>query len=264
MSHKKNFLRGRNKPIDISLASYVTESSALTVAANTKGLVLKPDGTRLYLGDVTAKKVREYTLSTAWDLSTLGVTQTDISPALSTAMEGFCFGNNGLKLYAVQYNSGILKEYDVSPAWDVSTASFVQNGTISTPSNRCGSPIFTDDGLTLYVLYNSTDDVAQYSLSTAWDISTLSHVATKSSVVAGNVADLKLSSVGDYLYITDGSNMNVKQKEFTTLFDISTIIVTPDITFSPIYIPYGAHIIESLRKMFVFDDTNNKIIEYDL
>lgn len=264
MSHKKNFFRQRAlPPIDISAATYVTQSSALTVAANTKGLVFYPDGTRLYLGDVTAKKVREYTLSTAWDLSTLGTTQSDISPALSTNMEGFCFGDNGLKLYAVVYNSGILKEYDLSPAWDVSSASYVQDGTISTPSVRCGSPIFKDDGLSLYVLYNSTDDIAQYSLSTAWDVSTLSHVATKTSAVAGNVADLKFSSIGDYCYLSDGGlSSDVKQLPLSTPFDVTTI-GSPNL-FSGGYFPKGAHIIESLRKMYVFDNTNKKIKEYDL
>jgi DNA-binding beta-propeller fold protein YncE len=68
-----------------------------------------------------------------------------------------------------------VNEYDLSTAWDVSTASFLQNFSVSSQE---GAPIgifFKPDGTKMYIAGAVGDDVNEYGLSTAWDISTASY-----------------------------------------------------------------------------------------
>ena len=58
--------------------------------------------------------------------------------------------------------------------WDLSTASWVQNFSVSTEGAQAGGLYFNPNGTRFYVVGSLRDEVTEYNMTTAWDISTAS------------------------------------------------------------------------------------------
>ena len=62
----------------------------------------------------------------------------------------------------------------VNGAYDISTATFVQDFSVATQDLTPRGLVFNSDGTKMYVVGDSGNDINEYSLSTALDISTAS------------------------------------------------------------------------------------------
>jgi hypothetical protein len=60
----------------------------------------------------------------------------------------------------------------ITNQWDISTAVYLQNFSISAQEATPHGLFFKPDGLKMYISGAGGDDVNEYNLSTAWDIST--------------------------------------------------------------------------------------------
>lgn len=151
------------------------KASTLTLLASYSGIVgdytpfFKPDGTQLYAFTTVSgvDRLRQYALSSAWDLSTASVSHTTTISILN----GLFLSSDGLKLYISNLSSEIL-EYDISSAWSLSSGISLAN-TFS-PGFGGRHFYFRDDGKLLFVK-TSTPSTLQFkrlSLSVAWDTST--------------------------------------------------------------------------------------------
>ena len=78
-------------------------------------------------------------------------------------------------MYITGYNGYDVNEYSLSTAFDVSTASYVQRFLVSSQESIPRDITFNIDGTKMYVIGSSGDDVNEYSLSTAYDVSTASY-----------------------------------------------------------------------------------------
>jgi DNA-binding beta-propeller fold protein YncE len=67
-----------------------------------------------------------------------------------------------------------VNEYDLSSAWDVSTASYLQNFSVASQETAPSGLFFKPDGTKMYVIGLFQDSVYEYDLSSAWDVSTAS------------------------------------------------------------------------------------------
>jgi len=160
----------------VSSASYVQNYS---FAGETQpgGLFFKHDGTKMYLIGQSIDRVDEFSLSTPWDVSTASSSEDFSVSAQDTNPEDVFFKPDGTKMYVVGGAGVDINEYDLSTAWDVSSASYVQNFSVSTNAPAPTSVSFLSDGTKMYVLSSLTnDEVVEYSLSTPWDVSSASYV----------------------------------------------------------------------------------------
>jgi DNA-binding beta-propeller fold protein YncE len=107
--------------------------------------------------------VREYALSTAFNLTTASFTTSKSISAQETLPLGLAFKSDGTKMYIVGSTNDTVFEYDLSSAWDVSTATY-----------NSVSFVVNSDGTKMYVCFSSNGITYQYALSTAWDLSTAS------------------------------------------------------------------------------------------
>lgn len=159
---------------DISTASYVQNFNVSTEETASFGLSFKPDGTKMYIIGSIGDAVYEYTLSTAWDISTASYVQN--FSVSENFPYGLFFKPDGTKMYITGAAVGSVYEYNLSSAWDISSSSLVQSFSIASQETTPFNLFFKTDGTKMYVIGSVSDSIHEYSLSSAWDISTASYV----------------------------------------------------------------------------------------
>ena len=167
---------------DVTTASYLQNFSVATEDLTPRGLFFKSDGTKMYVLGDTGDDVNEYDLSSAWDISTASYLQNFSVATQETAPSGLFFKSDGTKMYVTGESGDDVNEYSLSSAWDISTASYVQNFSVSTEETLPSDLFFKPDGTKMYILGQAGDEVNEYSLSSAWDVSSASYVQNFSVV----------------------------------------------------------------------------------
>jgi len=211
---------------DIANLSYDSVSLDLSLAANLRGMVFKPDGTKLFLSHDTGNRdIKEYTMSTAWDISTLSNTSNfSVLSQVTSNQQGIFFKPDGYAFYLVDYNGSRVLEYSLSTAWDLSTASYSSNTFSTTGESNPRSVYFKPDGTKMYVTGSQNDNVIEYALSTAWDITTGSSQATFSVASQTSFpANISFNDTGTKMYLTTySSSSDIFEYSLSTGWDVST------------------------------------------
>jgi len=196
---------------DISTASYTRNFSVASEDLGPTGVFFKTDGTKMYVAGLVGTDINEYTLSTAWNISTASYSQNLSVSTPDGGIEGMYFRTDGLKMYyAGRYSDGIY-EYTLSTAWDISTASYIQNHSVSSQDGNIRGVFFKSDGTKMYVVGDDGNDVNEYTLSTAWDVSTASYSQNFSvSSQDTEPQDIFFKPEGDKMYIVGdvGNDIN--------------------------------------------------------
>jgi len=250
---------------DLANASY--DSVSFSVAGqetNPSDLFFKPDGTKAYLLGASGDDVNEYSLSTAWDISTASYVQNFRVAAQDTLPRGLFFKTDGTKMYVLGFLGQDINEYDLSTAWDVSTASFIQLFSVATEETGPTGLSFKPDGTKVYVLGNSGDDVNEYGLSTAWDISTASYLQNFS--VASQEIDpqgIFVSPEGTKVYVTGSSGDDINEYTLSTAWDISSASYVQNFSVSAQEnFPQAVFFKSDGSKMYVVGSGTDTIYQY--
>ena len=186
-------------PFLVSSATYVQNFSVSSQVPLVSDIFFKPDGTKMYISGTSSDRVNEYDLSTAWDISTASYLQ---NLSVTPQVNGVFIRSDGLKMYTVDTSTDRVYEYDLSTAWDVTTASVLQNLSVGAQESTPEGLSFKSDGTKMFVLGNTGNDVTEYELSTAWDISTATASTTFS--VGGqdsNPRGLFIDANGGNMYV---------------------------------------------------------------
>ena len=174
---------------DISTASYESKSYGFSSQVNfPRGLAFKSDGTKVFIGGysnaTSDNRMFQYSLSTAWDISTASYDSVNFSFASQiSSLQDVKFKPDGTKMYGVSYNEPdeVIYQYALSTAYDLSTASY-ESKSLTLGANEVYAA-FTSDGATLYT-GNFSEVVTAYSLSTPWDVSTGSATGATGSLAS--------------------------------------------------------------------------------
>ena len=87
---------------------------------------------------------------------------------------GVIFNPQGTRMYVVGISQDRIRQYTVSVAFDLtSTITLERSRDISSVENRAQDIKFNSDGTVVFVLGTENDGVARWSLSTPYDINTL-------------------------------------------------------------------------------------------
>tara|TARA_R110000803_G_scaffold61660_3_gene121625 strand:- start:1627 stop:2781 length:1155 start_codon:yes stop_codon:yes gene_type:complete len=149
---------------DVSTASYVQNFSVSAQITGTTGVFFKPDGSVMYvIGFGNLDTVNQYSLSTAWDISTASYVQNFNVGTQENTPHGLFFKPDGLSMYVTGLSGDDINEYNLSAAWDISTATFLQNFSVAAQDTSPTEAFFKTDGSKMYVLGAATDKVYQYS-----------------------------------------------------------------------------------------------------
>jgi DNA-binding beta-propeller fold protein YncE len=217
-----DFERNSAKLYDISDITWVASGGA-GIGSNPQGLFFKPDGTKMYVTGSSSDAVREFSLSKAWDPTTRSLTYTFSVSAQETTPAGLTFKADGTKMYVIGYTGDDINEYELSTAWDVSTASYSQNFSIAAQEATPRCVQFKTDGTKMYVMGNTGDDVNEYNLSTAWDVSTASYsqnfsVSAQETLPQG----LWFAPDGETMWVMGSTGDDINEYTLSTAWDVST------------------------------------------
>jgi len=167
---------------DISTASFDSFLSVSSQDTTPTGLFFKSDGTKMFFCGDQNDNVYAYDLSTAWDITTA----THVGTVSVTNPRSLFFKSDGTKMFVLESGfSGSVVEYSLPTPFSLSgiTGSSGYFSVASQETNPTGLH-FNDDGTKMYVVGSNSDTIYFYSLSTAWDISTVSYDNTFTSVVS--------------------------------------------------------------------------------
>ena len=162
-------------PWDISTIN-TTAVASDSIEDRPNGVFFKPDGTKMFIKgyDTGRHRVYAYTLSTAWDLSTS--TTDGVYGNVVGDSNGLFFSPNGSKMFVLTASSDQVVGYTLSTPWLVSSASADgKTKSLSSQDNIPKQIWFNDIGTRMFMIGTGTANIYQYTLSTAWDVSTLSY-----------------------------------------------------------------------------------------
>ncbi|MCH7568575.1 MAG: beta-propeller fold lactonase family protein, partial [Nanoarchaeota archaeon] len=203
----------------------------------------------------------------SWHVGSASFNQ--ISPNLQSDdqfISGIFFKPDGTKMYITGAGDDEVNEYDLSTIWDISTASLNQILNTSTQGSSPQGIFFKPDGTKMFVVDSGDDEVNEYDLSTAWDISTTSfsrnfNVSSQDTTPR----DLFFKPDGTKMYIVGEVNDSVQEYDLSTVWDISTAsfnqnfsVATEDAN------PRGLSFKPDGTKMYVVGASGRDVNEYDL
>jgi hypothetical protein len=167
-----------SQAFEIDTASYDSVSfSVATQDTNPHGIAFNISGTKMYILGYGNDTVFQYSLSSAFDLSSASYDSVSFSVASQeTQPQGIAFNSDGTKMYIVGFINDTVFQYSLSSSFDLSSASydsvsFSVAGQDISPSGLC----FNSDGSEMYVVGTTSDTIYQYSLSSSFDLSSASY-----------------------------------------------------------------------------------------
>jgi hypothetical protein len=142
--------------------------------------------------------VEEYTLTTPYSVSSAQHVDGLSITAKETTPRSMAWRSDGMSVYVGGSDSNDVHQYDLTAAWDISSATFEQTYD---PSVAVSLTAFTFDtnGERMFTIDNN--NIEQYDLGTAWDISTAS---AGTPTLAANVYDATPTDIyrdGPYLFL---------------------------------------------------------------
>jgi len=258
---------------DISTASYTDNLSITAETTSPVGLFFKPDGSAAFVLDTTHDRVFQLSLSTDWDISTgtFSYPTTDYFELLDNVATGLFFKSDGSKMFVGGTESDVVREYSLSTAWAIETASFTTSFSVSSQDTGISDLFFrndgsADDGKKMYVLGSQNDRLYAYDLTTAWDISTASfdesvYVGTEALVPVG----LAFASDGSKFYVSCNNTDKVHEYDLSTDWDISTESFNQSFDVSAkTASPQGVEFSPTGDRMYVLDVNDDEIHQYTL
>ena len=247
------------------IANAVLEArlSTQTVNDEPQDVAFNDDGTRMYLLGADVDYICQYSLSTAFDLSTAFYLQQKFRvDAQDTFARGIAFSADGSKMFMTGIATSLVYEYDLPLPFDVTSAVY---NSVSYYPGSIGQPqalTFNNDGTKMYVVGTST--VYQYSLTTGFDLSTASYdsvsfaATTQDSAIEG----VEFNSDGTKMYLAGTANNSVYQYSLSTAFDLST--TSYDSVSYPTApqgsAPNGLAFSSDGTKMYITSDTASSIV----
>ena len=271
--------RGTASQIESALAS-VQASGEIAFATDTKDFYVS-DGTQFNkIGKDELSQFSEISVVSnidTWHLS--DTNRLDLSPPEANPT-GITFKPDGTKAFVLGYSLNRVQMYDLSTAWDLTTAGsptqseyLVQNNLGSTQED-----FFIDSsGTRMYVLSRSSDSVGQFTLNTAWDISDITFVQDvhmNSTSLSGGVAGfvtgegnpmgMTFKPDGTIMYLVGYTTDDVFQIPLSTAWDISTHGTITSVDVSIEGTPNAVQFNNDGTVMYIMGYSTDAILQYNL
>jgi len=256
-------------PLFVQFFSVVTEET------RPRGLTFSNDGTKMFVVGGQADNsstsgnadddLHEYTLSTAFDISTASYVD---SLAISVG-DPMCvkFNNDGSKMFVSETTNDRVHEYLLTANFDLSSATYESFFSVQDDDSTLFAFDFNNDGTMMYVAGGQNDTIYQYKLDVGFDLSEGVNLLRTKNVSAqdGEPFGIEFNTNGTRMFIIGTSGNDVHRYDLSTGFNISTLshvgfLRLDDEEENPSGIAFST----SGLKMFIIGDRGDKVNEYHL
>jgi hypothetical protein len=243
--------------------------SSNTVGNDVEGFYFSDDGTKLYTASFTgSNQIKQYTLNVGWDVSAISLThQLDVSADFSYTT-GVEFKPDGTLMY-VTGGIGLsykIITYELSTAWNLSTASKLNEITINAP----GGIRLKSDGTSIFILdFSNPDVIREYSLGTPWIITTRSGSAIRSLNITtftgdNDILGFSFNSDGTKLFVASKGNSSIYEFDLNSWQLDTAIFKYSFFVGDRVQAPSDIFIKSDREKFVTVDGSTNKIFQYNL
>ena len=204
------------------LTSTVTfvDSFAVTQCPNPTAVKFNTNGTKMFVTGVGNSNVHEYALTTGFDVSTSSFTQTLVTSGKDNDNFGLDFNNDGTKMYITGNQNDKIYEYNLSSAFDISTATFNQELYVGNIDIEPFGIEWSPDGHRLFIVGTRGNGVDEFRCQTAFDISTATHIGFL--LTGGNPSGIHISPDGTKMFIVGNTTDVVKQYSLSVPYSVAT------------------------------------------
>ena len=257
-----------------SITSWVYSGLSKSISAEEStpnGLFFSPDGVNMYVNGASGDDVNQYTLSTPWNVSTASYVRVFSVVSQDSSPQDIFFKPDGLTMFVLGATNDTVYQYTLGTAWDLSTASYASKSfSVTAQAQTPGGLWFKPDGLIMYVVDILTDTVYQYTLGTAWDISTASYANKSFGVSASETSpnQVNLSADGTKMWIVGSSSDYIWEYPLVTPWDISSASAALALYNSYVGFqetaPTGMFIDSTAaNRVYIVGTTNDIVYQYD-
>jgi DNA-binding beta-propeller fold protein YncE len=248
---------------DVSTASFIDSFSVAAQDSVPHGMAFNTDGTKMFIVGYIGNSIYEYILSTGFDVST--ATFVD-GVSVATGPVGLAFNADGTKMYVVGLSGNSVNEYSLSTGFDVSTASYTQNFSVATQDTAPRDIAFNTDGTKMFVVGYNGQDINEYTLSTAFNVSTATFVDSFSVVSQETQPQgVEFNNNGTLMFVIGNASNNVIAYTLSTAFDVSTATYSQNFSVSSQETESrGLAFNTTGTKMFVVGLTGDDVNEYSI
>jgi len=256
-------------PLFVQFFSVVTEEN------KPRGLTFSNDGTKMFVVGGQADNsstsgnadddLHEYTLSTAFDISTASYVD---SLAISVG-DPMCvkFNNDGSKMFVSETTNDRVHEYLLTSNFDLSSATYESFFSVQDDDSTLFAFDFNNDGTMMYVAGGQNDTIYQYKLDVGFDLSEGVNLLRTKDVSAqdGEPFGIEFNPDGTRMFIIGTSHNDVDQYDLSTGFNISTLSHVGFLRLDDEEVnPSGLAFSPSGLKMFMIGDRGDRVNEYHL
>jgi len=159
---------------DVSTCAFTDSFSVAAQETSPRSLAFSADGTKMFVLGADGDDVNEYAC-TAFDVSTCAFTDSFYVSAQETIPVSLAFNTDGTKMFVLGFTGTDVNEYACT-AFDVSTCVYSGDAERFSVVGQGSAPLglaFSTDGTKMFVSHDSFDAVNEYSLGTAFDVSSV-------------------------------------------------------------------------------------------
>jgi hypothetical protein len=205
-------------PYDLSSASYDNKLFNVATQDNLpRDVFFKPDGLEMYIIGTSSDKIHQYTLTTAWDVTTASFTGSSAAVTGQDANPfGLFIGSSGSKAYMCGAVTGNTYQYTLSTPWDATTLSYdTVSLATSTEDSSPQSIHFSDDGQYMFMMGSATQKVYQYISPSPFSIVTMEYSGVsfnlfKNSPPTSAPGGIVYDDQGRFIYMVEQDNDSVQ------------------------------------------------------
>jgi len=195
-------------PFDLTdVVTFVDSFSVVAQNTNPTDVAFSSDGTKMFVVDSDAdEEVNEYTLTSGFDVSTASFVDSFSVSAQDGFPSGVAFSSDGTKMFVVGTMGADVNEYTLSAAFTLFHTTFVDSFSVTGQDTGPNAIAFSSDGTKMFVVGGVGIDVNEYTLTSAFDVSTASFVGSFS--IASQVSSpsgIAFSSDGTKVFISDAA-----------------------------------------------------------
>ena len=197
-------------------------------------------GLKMYTVGSGLDRIAQYTLSTAYDVTTASYDGNRQVSTYNSAPSSITWKPDGTTFYMTDYSSDSVHQVSVASNWDVTSTNTLVN-TFSVSSQEL-SPMDvrfkTDDGTKMFVIGSTGDGIDTYTLSTGWDISTASYTAFDSLSAQNSIPrGLDFSPDGTKMVVAGETDDELLYYTLSTAWTISSKTYVGKYDTSPYGVP---------------------------